>query len=283
MNHIIYLYNLPIIRPSKLNGKRMKNNILFLLLLVIFCYCKNNNDAIDKDTQDTKIPTYRPEIYNQYPHDQAAFTQGLLYTDGFLYESTGKLNSSTLRKIDLESGSIINEYKLAANYFAEGITLYGNKIIQLTWRSKIGFVYDKDSFELIEEFHYPTEGWGITYDGRYLIMSDGSEILYYHDPESFQQIKQITVKENNIPVRRLNELEYIKGNIYANIWGSDRIAIINPQGSVIGWIDLEGILLASECSESIDVLNGIAYDIENNKMYITGKNWCRLFEIELVP
>ena len=262
----------------------IRNIIFFIFIIIIFDSCKKNNDPINKEVkQDQHTPVYMPEIFNHYPHDQNAFTQGLIFVNGFLYESTGKRNQSTIRKIDLETGTVINEYKLAAAYFAEGITVYKNKIIQLTWRSKTGFVYDIDSFELIEEFHYPTEGWGITYDHTHLIMSDGSENLYYLDPETYQQVKRITVQENGLAVRNLNELEYIKGNIYANIWGLDKIAIIDSHGNIIGWIELEGLLLESDCSEPIDVLNGIAYDEKNEKVYVTGKNWCQLFEIELVP
>jgi glutamine cyclotransferase len=186
--------------------------------------------------------------------------------------------------VEIESGSIIRETGLNSEYFIEGITLYDDKIIQLTWKSQIGFVYDKETFQLIEYFDYETEeGWGITYDGEYLIMSDGTDVLYYLDPDDFSTFKQVNVTADGEPVTELNELEYINGKIYANVFETDRIAIIQPDGEVIGWIDLEGILLPGECTQEIDVLNGIAYNDENNRMYVTGKYWCKLFELEVVP
>jgi glutamine cyclotransferase len=260
----------------------MKNMIL--LISIFFLYCQNNHTPKDSESQsDTYIPTYQPKIYHVYPHNQDAFTQGLFFFDGFLYESTGLYGHSTLRKVELESGLVIQKKELDAKYFGEGITLYNNQIIQLTWQSKKGFVYDLAGFNLIKEFSYPIEGWGITFDGQYLVMSDGTAVLYYMEPSSFEIIKQINITENGKALARLNELEYIKGNIYANIWETDQIAIINPEGKVIGRIDLQGILLAADCTQATGVLNGIAYNANNKSIYITGKNWCKLFEIELVP
>jgi glutamine cyclotransferase len=190
---------------------------------------------------------------------------------------------SSLRKVEVQTGEVLQKIDLTSEYFGEGITIYENKIIQLTWQNKKGFVYDKNTFQLVEEFSYTAEGWGITYDGQYLIMSDGTDVLYYLNPADYSVVKQINVTANGEAVTRLNELEYINGRIYANVWQTDRIAIIQPDGTVIGWIDLEGILSYGECSTEIDVLNGIAYNPEKNSIYVTGKNWCKLFEIEFVP
>jgi len=230
------------------------------------------------------IPVCSYNIVNTYPHDRNAFTEGLVLEDGVLYEGTGLYGQSTLRKVGLETGDILQIYELPDQFFGEGITIYGNRIIQLTWRSNIGFVYDKDSFELLQEFNYSTEGWGITHDGTRLTMSDGTSALYFLDPETFEKIGQIEVFDNHGPVTRLNELEYIQGEIYANVWQTDRIAIIAPEtGRVIGWIDLAGLLTEEDRSEPVDVLNGIAYDAEADRLFVTGKLWPKLFEIELIP
>lgn len=226
--------------------------------------------------------TYK--VINSYPHDRSAFTQGLAFADGALYEGTGLRGFSTLRKVELETGDILQIRKLANDYFGEGITIYKDKVIQLTWQSNVGYVYNRESFELIEEFHYPTEGWGITYDGNSLIMSDGTSKLYFLDPETFEEIGQVVVADNNIPITMLNELEYVHGEIYANVWLTDRIARIVPQtGQVKGWIDLKGILSNEGGSEQAGVLNGIAHDAENDRLFVTGKLWPKLFEIELIP
>jgi len=235
-----------------------------------------------KSLGTSKIYTY--QIVNSYLHDRQAFTQGLVYENGVLYEGTGRFGQSTLRKVDLETGDILQIRELSAQFFGEGITIYGNKIIQLTWQSHIGFVYDKNSFELLQEFNYSTEGWGITYDGTRLIMSDGTSTLHFLDPQTFEEIGQLGVFDNDDPVNRLNELEYVQGEIYANVWQTDLIARIAPlTGQVTGWIELEGLLGSEDRSEPVDVLNGIAYDAENDRLFVTGKLWPRLFEIELIP
>jgi glutamine cyclotransferase len=229
------------------------------------------------------IPVYTYNIVNTYPHDRDAFTQGLVFEDGVLYEGTGLYGNSSLRKVQLETGSVLQIYELPDQFFGEGITIYGDKIIQLTWQSNIGFVYDKDSFELLQEFNYSTEGWGITYDGESLIMSDGTSTLHFLDPQTFEEIGQLAVFDNHGPVTRLNELEYIQGEIYANVWQTDRVARIAPDtGQVIGWVDLRGLLTAEDRSEPVDVLNGIAYDANNDRLFVTGKLWPKLFEIELI-
>jgi glutamine cyclotransferase len=222
-------------------------------------------------------------IVNSYPHDPRAFTQGLVFADDVLYEGTGLRGHSSLRKVDLKTGNILQIRQLSAQFFGEGITIYGNRIIQLTWRARVGFVYDKKTFQLLDTFNYPTEGWGITHDGRSFIMSDGTSTLYLFDPQTFQEVGRLEVHTRDGPVSRLNELEYVQGEIYANVWKTDRIARISPEtGEVVGWIDLEGLLIPEDRSRRIDVLNGIAYDVKNDRLFVTGKLWPKVFEIELV-
>lgn len=222
-------------------------------------------------------------VINSYPHDPAAFTQGLVFDNGVLYEGTGLEGQSTLRKVDLASGSVLQRYDLPAEVFGEGITLFNDRIIQLTWRSQVGYVYDKADFTLLREWSYPTEGWGLTHDSQRLIMSDGSATIYFRDPETFAEIGRIAVADQGQPVLNLNELEYIEGEIYANIWQTDMIARIDPaSGVVLGWIDLSGLLGPEDRAQPVDVLNGIAYDPAGKRLFVTGKLWPRLFEIELV-
>lgn len=217
------------------------------------------------------------------PHDRRAFTQGLVFEEGIFYEGTGLYARSSLRKVEPETGAVLQQENLAPNLFGEGITVWGDKIIQLTWKARKGFVYDKNTFEQLKTFSYPTEGWGITHDGSRLIMSDGTATLYFWDPETLGEIGKITVTDSGAPVVRLNELEYIDGEIYANIWQTNRIARINPDtGQVTGWIDLSGLLSAEDVVEPVDVLNGIAFDADNNRLFVTGKLWPKIFEIELV-
>jgi glutamine cyclotransferase len=225
---------------------------------------------------------YSYHIVNVYPHDETAFTQGLLIDNGVLYEGTGLYGGSSLRCVELETGEILQFYALPNQYFGEGITIFDDKIIQLTWQSNKGFVYDKESFELLQEFSYSTEGWGITHNGSQLIMSDGTSTLHFLDPETFQKIGQVEVHDNGA-VENLNELEYIKGKVYANIWLEEKIAIINPQtGQVEGWINLSG-LQTMENQDPNNVLNGIAYDATSDRLFVTGKRWSQLYEIQLIP
>ena len=224
---------------------------------------------------------YTYDVVNEYPHDQNAFTQGLVMEEGVLYESTGLYGGSTLRRVDLETGNVLQSYALSNEFFGEGITVFGDRIIQLTWQNQKGFVYDKNSFDLLQEFSYPTEGWGITTDGNQLIMSDGTANLYFLDPETFEKTGQVEVNDNGT-VTNLNELEYINGEVYTNIWQTDKIAIINPHtGQVTGWIDLTGIY-TQENNDPNSVLNGIAYDAEGDRLFVTGKLWSQLFEIKLL-
>jgi glutamine cyclotransferase len=228
-------------------------------------------------------PVVGYRIVNTYPHDPKAFTQGLVFADDLIYEGTGLRGQSSLRKVDLKTGNILQIRQLSAQFFGEGITSYGNRIIQLTWRARVGFVYDRQTFQLLDTFNYPTEGWGITHDGRSFIMSDGTSTLYLLDPQTFQEVGRLEVHTRDGPVSRLNELEYVQGEIYANVWKTDRIARISPEtGEVVGWIDLEGLLRPEDRNRRIDVLNGIAYDVKNDRLFVTGKLWPTLFEIELV-
>jgi glutamine cyclotransferase len=230
------------------------------------------------------ISYYGYEIVHAYPHDPGAWTEGLVYENGFLYEGTGREGHSSLRKVELETGKVLQRVDLAAQYYGEGIAIYGQKIVQLTWHQHVGFVYDKNSFALLREFDYPTEGWGITYDGQRLIMSDGTSTLHFLAPETFKEIGSVPVFADSAPVDNLNELEYVNGEIYVNVWLTDRIAIIEPQtGRVVGWIDLTGLLSTEDLSQPVNVLNGIAYDAEHDRLFVTGKLWPKLFEIKLVP
>jgi glutamine cyclotransferase len=229
------------------------------------------------------IPVYTYQVINVYPHDRTAFTQGLVFENGFLYEGTGIPGLSTLRRVDLETGNVLQVIDLDPLYFGEGITIFGDRIIQLTWLHNIGFVYDKYTFELLREFSYPTEGWGITHDGQNLIMSDGTSALHVLDPVTFAEVGLIDVYDASGPVAYLNELEFIKGEIYANVWLTNRIARIDPvTGQVVGWIDLTGLLDTADPVYPADVLNGIAYDASYDRLFVTGKFWPALFEIDLV-
>lgn len=229
-------------------------------------------------------PIYGYRVVQAFPHDRDAFTQGLAIDEGTLYEGTGMYGASELRRVDLATGEVQQRARLDPSYWGEGITVFGDRIIQLTWQSQVGLVYDRATFELLGSFSYPTEGWGLTDDGERLIMSDGTDTLRFLDPETFAEIGRVQVSDASGPVSRLNELEYIDGEVYANVWQSDRIARIDPAtGRVTGWIDLSGLLTEEDRTQRVDVLNGIAHDAETGQLYVTGKWWPKLFEIELVP
>ena len=265
-------------------------NLLLSILLLLSTSCSNSPeasespvDSLEVSEPPAEIPVYTYEVVRTYPHDPQAFTQGLLFADGFLYEGTGLRGSSSLRKVDLESGQVLQLRQLERKYFGEGIALFGDRLIQLTWNSRVGFVYDRKSFEQLDRFTYLTEGWGLTHDGETLIMSDGTSTLYLLDPRTFEEKGQLQVRRGEKPVVRLNELEYIDGEIYANIWPTDIIARISPRsGQVLAWIDLAGLLSADDRRQSVDVLNGIAYDPKEKRFFVTGKWWPKLFEIKLV-
>jgi glutamine cyclotransferase len=231
---------------------------------------------------DQNIPVYTYDVINSWPHDPDAFTQGLVFHDGKLYESTGHYGSSTLRKLELKKGEILKKVAVAPQCFAEGITIYQGKIYQLTWEEHKAFVYDLKSFRLESEIAYEGEGWGLTHDEHHLIMSDGTNEIRFVDPVTFKTTRTISVMENGEPLLELNELEYIKGEIYANVWKSDRIARIDPHdGKLLGWIDLTGLHPLVDRSNSENVLNGIAYDEKDDRLLVTGKRWPKIFEIRL--
>jgi glutaminyl-peptide cyclotransferase len=235
----------------------------------------------------TAAPSFASDTYrviHAHPHDQTAFTQGLVYADGHLYESTGLKGHSSLRMENLETGRILQFHDVPSPYFAEGLTEWGNKLIQLTWQSHTGFVYDRFTFHLIKTFPLDGEGWGLTQDGKNLIVSDGTATLRFLDPESFKVVRRVKVKDHGVPVTQLNELEYIHGEVYANVWHTDRIARISPKtGRVLGWIDLTGLLPDRARRDPEAVLNGIAYDPNSDRLFVTGKYWPEIFEIKVIP
>lgn len=227
----------------------------------------------------TGVPVITGTVLGSYPHDPKAFTQGLAFADGQLYEGTGWFGESSLRRVNLESGEVLQYVPLPSDVFGEGITAVGDRLVQITWRSQLGYVYDRASFALLGTFGYASEGWGITYDGARLIMSDGSDTLRFLDPESFAEIGQVRVRAEGRPVPMLNELEYIEGVLYANIWQTDRIALIDPEtGEVLSWLDFKGLNPAQQATRE-EVLNGIAYEPQSQRLFITGKRWPAIYEI----
>jgi len=222
------------------------------------------------------------EVVNSYPHDPTSFTQGLLWHDGGFYESTGQYGQSKLRRLEFPSGKVLKEIKLSPELFGEGLALVDSKLIQLTWQSQRGFVYDLNTFKVEREFSYSTEGWGLTYDEKNLILSDGSSDLFYFDPQTFKTVRKLSVRMNGQPVTELNELEFIEGEIWSNVWQRDLILQIDPStGEVKSFLDLKGILAPSDKSGTENVLNGIAYDREHKRIFVTGKLWPRIFEIRI--
>ncbi len=233
-------------------------------------------------TAPARVPTFTYELVNVYPHDPGAFTQGLVFHQGSLYESTGLNGASSLRQVELETGRILKKIDVPAAFFAEGLALFTGRLYQLTWQTQQGFVYDLDSFNLIRSFNYTGEGWGLTHNGHSLIMSDGTSRIRFLNPNTFEVQRVITVQDNGRQINQLNELEYIKGEIYANVWQTDRVARIDPQaGRVTAWINLAGLLSSEDRSRPVDVLNGIAYDETTDRLFVTGKYWPKLFQIRL--
>lgn len=227
------------------------------------------------------VPVLGVTVVKAYPHDPHAFTQGLEYFDGTLYESTGRRGQSTLRQTVLETGAVLKHISLPSQYFGEGLTIFQGKIYQLTWLTKIGFIYDLRTFRRVGEFHYESEGWGLTHDDSSLILSDGTNKLQFIDPSSFKVTRTLEVYAGTEAVTNLNELEYINGEIFANVWHSPRIARIDPRsGQVVAWIDLTPLIGKQELAPE-DVLNGIAYDAKRGRLLVTGKNWSEIFEIRV--
>ncbi|PTL78630.1 glutamine cyclotransferase [Vitiosangium sp. GDMCC 1.1324] len=248
-----------------------------MLLTVLGC---RNNEL--HTTGSTPVSGF--EVVQSWPHDPNAFTQGLLYRDGKLYEGTGLNGQSSLRQVELETGAVLRKQDLARQYFGEGLAFLGGRLYQLTWRSHVGFIYDAATFQQVGQFNFDTEGWGLTEDGTSLIMSDGTSTLRFLDPRTLAVQQTLKVTDEGREVSRLNELEYVKGEIYANVWMTDRIARIDPAtGRVNGWIDLTGLLAPEDRSGNEDVLNGIAYDAAHDRLLVTGKKWPKLFQIRVVP
>ena len=268
-------------RASARYGYSMLELVIALLLFPLSSCSALPGSPGPTTAQATPRYTYR--VVNTYPHDPRAFTEGLVFGEGALYEGTGLYGASSLRKVELETGDVLQIRQLPAQLFGEGIAIWRDRIIQLTWREGIGLSYDKSSFELLEQFPYSTEGWGLTHDGNNLIMSDGTSTLHFLNPDTFKEIGHIDVFDDRGPVTMLNELEYIRGEIYANVWLTNRIARISPQtGEVMGWIEMGGLLSQEELRGPADVLNGIAYDAANDRLFVTGKLWPKVFEVKLV-
>ena len=267
--------------------------LIFISSLFLFAACNNKNKPAttnEENTQPVVIPAVISyQIVNEYPHDTTAFTEGLQYVNGYMYESAGQYGASELRKTDLKTGKVVQVKKLDPRYFGEGLTILNGKIYQLTYREGTGFVYDLKTFKLERTFTINTqEGWGMTNDGTYLIFDDGTNALHYIDPNSFKEIKKVSVTDEHGPVNNINELEYIKGFIYANVWEQDILLKIDPAtGNVVGRADLSdlrqktGIAARSNNPTAPEAMNGIAYDSANNRIFITGKYWPKMFEVEL--
>lgn len=233
-----------------------------------------------RDGSPPAVQSY--EIVRVYPHDPGAFTQGLTFADGFLYEGTGRRGQSTLRKVRLETGEVLQSVDLPAALFGEGITLLGDRIYQLTWTSGVGLVYDRETFRPLGQFRQLTEGWGLTDDGEHLVLSDGSPRLYFLDPEDMSPVRTVEVREEGRLRDQINELEYVDGEVWANVWHSDEVLRISPRdGTVLGKIDFGGLLDPSERRDPEAVLNGIAHDPDSGRLFVTGKLWPKLFEVRV--
>jgi glutamine cyclotransferase len=259
--------------------------VCVLALFSLQCQPSNNGGSTNKTIEapaSGPTPKYGYQIVNIFPHDSNAFTQGLILMDGKLLESTGQEGFSSVRRVDLESGRVLKKVDVPLPYFAEGLTALNGKLYQLTWQHNVGFIYDAQTFDRVGEFNYQGEGWGLTTDGQSLILSDGSNRIRFIDPAGFRVTRSISVTDGSTPVKELNELEYVNGEIYANVWHDNRIATIDPQsGHVKAWIDLTGLMPAGELQDPEAVLNGIAYDQASDKLIVTGKLWPRVFEIKV--
>ena len=253
----------------------------FAILIALFVGAVFASNAIADDVNEPTFYDYR--IVNEFPHDTTAFTQGLFIDDGVLYETTGQYGASGLRKARLETGEILKSISLPDRLFGEGAVVWGGDVIMLTWRSGTRFIFDQRTFQEERSFTYEGEGWGLTHDGAHLIMSDGTDALRFLNPETLEETRRLPVTFRGKPLPNLNELEWINGEIFANVWQSDAIVRINPDtGAVVGVVDLRGLLSEDERKAGADVLNGVAYDAETDRLFVTGKYWPTLFEIELI-
>jgi glutamine cyclotransferase len=265
-------------RKAGFLGKRRGAVILGFAALALAAFF-----FVQSRMRSNRPPVFGCEVIASYPHDAEAFTQGLIYEGGFLYEGTGHNGASSLRHVELETGRVVRQVNLEPRHFGEGIAVVGDEIYQLTWRSRVGFVYDKRTFQKLREFKYTGEGWGLTYDGKHLVMSDGTETLRFLDPKTFREVRRLRVTDAGRRMGNVNELEFAEGFLYANLWHSDYIVKISPQsGAVVAWIDLRGLLPAAQRPREESVLNGIAYDAEGGRFFVTGKNWPTLFEVRFV-
>jgi glutaminyl-peptide cyclotransferase len=252
--------------------------VLILFAAMAACACGPASQA--------GVPEYGYDVVHVYPHDRTAFTEGLFYLDGFLYEATGLTQQSSIRKVKLETGEVVQKHDLPPEFFGEGIIKWKDRLYQLSYTTEVGFVYDFATFQEKSRFKYPGEGWSMTTDGKVIYMDDGTPQIRIWDPETLEEKGRFTVTDEGKPVKDINELEWVKGELFANIWQTDRIARIDPKtGKVVGWIDLTGLLAASDIVDTgdfrTDVLNGIAYDAQHDRLFVTGKNWPKLFEIKL--
>ena len=256
--------------------------IFFLFFELVAVADEWQNNQSFSILKRTKAPISLINVISTFPHDPKAFTQGLLYYNGYLYESTGLNGKSAIRKVNIKSAKVLQEFKLDQNYFAEGITIYNNKIYQLTWKNNIVFVYNLSNFKLLDQYTYSGEGWGITTDGQNLFKSNGTAVIDCIDPEHFTVVRKIYVHDGNTEIGNLNELEFIRGEVWANIFMESVIVRISPKtGEVLGWIDLSKLYNLLPVNSSVDVLNGIAYDQDNDRLFVTGKFWPKIFEIKL--
>ncbi|MDQ2937079.1 MAG: glutaminyl-peptide cyclotransferase [Acidobacteriota bacterium] len=276
--------NLFTLVPNK--GNIVLGGVLVLLLSLSTLGCRTGsvaNLAPERVADNKHNPSYGYQVVHTWPHDPNAFTQGLVFHDGKLLESTGQEGRSSLRLVELETGTVLKKVDVPSPYFAEGITLLNGKIYQLTWLNHRGFIYDASTFTKLGEFSLTGEGWGLANDGQSLILSDGTNQLRFLTPDNFEVRRTIAVGDGSSPVTEINELEYVQGEIYANIWHSDKIARINAHtGMIVGWIDLTGLLAPGEVHDEEAVLNGIAYDEMNGRLFVTGKLWPKLFEIKVI-
>jgi glutaminyl-peptide cyclotransferase len=264
----------------------MKPAVWLLGAMLVVAGCGRDSSAapVAPSAADAEPVAYTYQIVNVFPHDRGAFTEGLLYLKGVLFESTGLNGRSDLRQVDLASGRVLRQVRLSGQYFGEGLTILGKKIYQLTWKNQKGFVYGLDSFAQEGDFAYPGEGWGLTTDGHSLIMTDGSNEIRFLDPATFKVTRTLRVTRHGLPLTQLNELEWVKGELYANIWQTQTVARIDPAtGRLLGLIDFSGLLTPDDYrSDGVDVLNGIAYDAASDRLFVTGKNWPKLFEVRVV-
>lgn len=264
------------------SSSRACDPALWLLSLALVVSGCGAAPAVDRAEPADQPPVWGHEVVRVHPHDPDAFTQGLTFHDGYLYEGTGRRGASSLRRIRLPDGRVEERVDLPPTFFGEGVAVVGSRIVQLTWTARVGFVYDLESMAPIARFEQIADGWGLAWDGRALIQSDGSHRLYLLDPEDFALVRTVEVRDRGRPVRQLNELEYVDGELWANVWHSERIARIDPRsGELLGWIDLSGLVEGVQVSDPEAVLNGIAYDPAAGRLWVTGKLWPQLFEIRV--